>query len=182
MSSFIPRTKKPENLRQLIEKEMTGKINYSQRSLGQSPFMVDRPVPHIELSLPNSNQYISLDHYGEDYLVVTFFSSLCSMCNTGKRVESLMALKLPSARPFYADILCDEKDRIYLVRIKSILDKGPSVTMDILSKNGDFLYRAQSPFAPKLIRFGKIYVIEYGETGEGRIRRLDIRGYSDWKY
>jgi len=56
-----------------------------------------------------------------------------------------------------------------------------TVTIEILSKNGDFLYRFRSPFVPRCLRFGKIYVIEYNELREYRIRRIEIKGYSEWK-
>jgi len=83
----------PENLRQLIEKEITGKINYNQNFEGQILFKINQSVPNIELFPVDIDETLSFYDFKEDIIVVTFFSSICSTCDTGKRIINLIKLQ-----------------------------------------------------------------------------------------
>jgi hypothetical protein len=94
-------------------------------------------------------------------------------------------LKFPSHRPFFKGILSDEKGRIYVVRMKSILDKNKYEIIDIFSKDGLYLYQTKLPCFPKIIRNGSIYFIhkETNEKGEEiyKIKKLIIKNYDSIK-
>jgi hypothetical protein len=86
----------PGNLRQLVEKEIIGKINYQMEPIPQNVFFVGQTSPNIDLftlGTKNKSDLYQLRQSTEsDHLIVTFFSSLCGFCKTGKRVATLIAL------------------------------------------------------------------------------------------
>ena len=75
-------------------------------------------------------------------------------------VEVNLDIYFPKYRPFFKKILIDEKDRIYVTRLKSILDSGNDESIDVFSKDGEYLYTVAMPFVPRIIKDGFIYFIE----------------------
>jgi peroxiredoxin len=90
---FLPTLMEPDNLRQLLEKETRGKIDYHQDRVKQEVFVINKKVPDILLTVPGTGEDVSFDSMHEDRLVVTFFSSLCGMCKTGKRIRTLIDME-----------------------------------------------------------------------------------------
>lgn len=82
-----------ENLRQLIEKETRGTIDYRQEKVKQDIFVMNKRIPDIRLTESATEQAVDFDDIGGEPLVVTFFSSLCGMCKTGKRLNTLMDME-----------------------------------------------------------------------------------------
>lgn len=56
------------------------------------------------------------------------------------------ACKFPSHRPFYRDILIDEKKRIHVIRVMPVLNQSHGIEIDIFNENGYYLYRTELPF------------------------------------
>ncbi len=81
-------------LRQLVEKELLGKVAYEFKApQPQNLFVLNRKAPGIEFVDAYSKQLKTfLDIKGEK-LIVTFFSSICSFCKSGKRLDTLVRLK-----------------------------------------------------------------------------------------
>jgi hypothetical protein len=76
-------------------------------------------------------------------------------------------------------ILTDDKRRIYVRRVKSVLDKSGEIEFDIFSKEGIYLYRTKLPFVPRIIKNGFFYKVEtHEETGEIKIKRFRV---CNWK-
>jgi len=72
--------------------------------------------------------------------------------------------------------------RIFLWKVKSVLDKSEGNEFDVINKEGYFLYRAKIPVMPKIIRKGFLYDIkEDEETGEISIRRFKIKNWDQIK-
>lgn len=89
------------------------------------------------------------------------------------------AANFPRNRPFFRGILTDDEGRIYIKKVRSVLEEGEETEYDIFSRDGDFLCSARLPFAPLDIRAGRLYSIhESDETGEVRVIRHKI---SNWK-
>lgn len=85
----------PENLRQLLEKEILGKIDYDSHAVQQKIFFKGKIAPNLKFYDPGTHEWIflhQLKDINSPYRVLTFFSSLCSMCKTGKRFETLNLL------------------------------------------------------------------------------------------
>ena len=81
------------------------------------------------------------------------------------------AIRFPPHRPFFSKILADDKGRIYVERVRSVLDGRTVMDFDIFSRDGYYLYQVSLPFSPELIRNGYIYEIHSDEENE-RIRIL----------
>jgi len=96
-------------------------------------------------------------------------------------------LDFPAHRPFFKGMLGDEKGRIYLIRLKSIHDEDKNETVDILSKDGRYLYKTKLQYMPKIIRNGSIYFVDYSNKDEygapiPRIKRLIIQNYKSIQF
>lgn len=81
-------------LRQLIEQEIYGKIIYHLKKPIQSePFKLNKPAPAIPIQEISSNEILNFGNFGEDYVLVTFFSSMCTTCKTGRRVNMMKGIE-----------------------------------------------------------------------------------------
>lgn len=90
---FLPGLMESENLRQLIEKETSGKINYHLNRVNQDVFLMNERISDVRLTEYDTGEEISFDSMDGDFLAVTFFSSLCGVCKTGKRIRSLIEVE-----------------------------------------------------------------------------------------
>ncbi|MDW7761454.1 MAG: 6-bladed beta-propeller [Acidobacteriota bacterium] len=143
--------------------------------------------PHFYFGCSDDSRIIMMNNLGEEVQVVVIADKTVPIsAEEKKHFEHAFRnhpgmLKLPDARPLYSNLLCDETDRLYLVRTKSVLDKTPGAIIDVLSAEGDFLSRIRSPIAPHAVRFGRIYAVELNDLGEYRILSAEIPGVSSWK-
>ncbi len=91
-------------------------------------------------------------------------------------------IRFPKYKPFYREIIKDDKDRIYVEKFKFPFDRGDSVDFDIFSKDGYYLYKAKIParypFYPPVIKNGYDYTREIDlETGYIKIKRYKIKNW-----
>lgn len=102
-------------------------------------------------------------------------------------------LYFPDHRPFFKDIFIDEKDRIYLLRIKPVFEEKYEEIVDIISKDGRYLYETKVPYLPqfrcelKAIRNGCIYLIDKKDKDKDgnliyRVKKWVIENYDSMKY
>jgi len=96
-------------------------------------------------------------------------------------------IEFPPHRPFFKGILGDEKGRIYVFRMKSVLNKSKEEILDIFSKDGRYLYQTKLPCFPKSIRNGVIYFMEENDSNKDKdpiykIKKLTIKNYDSIKY
>jgi len=81
-------------------------------------------------------------------------------------------------QPFYNRILADDKGRIYVRKVKSVLNKSREVEFDIFSNDGYYLYKTSLPFSPSVIKNGYLYYVSTSEeTGAVRIKRSEIKNW-----
>jgi hypothetical protein len=88
------------------------------------------------------------------------------------------AVQFPSYRPYFNGIATDDRGRIYVRRVKPVLDESKEVEFDIFSKDGYYLYKTNLPFTPAVIKNGYFY--EYyssEETGEVKIKRYKVKNW-----
>jgi len=77
-------------LRQLVEKELLGKILYEFKKPDSKPFFnLEKPAPLIELTDISTNKPVKFADFPEEYIIATFFSSMCPTCKTGQRITLL---------------------------------------------------------------------------------------------
>jgi len=91
-------------------------------------------------------------------------------------------VQFPANRPFFDHIMADDKQRLYVRRMKSVLDNSEGYEFDIFSKQGLYLYKTKLPFTPLVIKNGFVYKVEYNEnTGEIKIKRLKVKNWEHIK-
>ena len=92
------------------------------------------------------------------------------------------ACQFPPHRPFFSGFATDDKGRIYVRKIMSVLAETETVEFDIFSSDGYYLYKTVLPFSPRLIKNGYVYNIDSNEeTGNIRIKRFKIKNWDEIK-
>lgn len=102
-------------------------------------------------------------------------------------------LYFPQHRPYFKDIFIDEKERIYLLRIKPVFKEKQEEIVDIISKDGRYLYQTRIPYLPqfrcelKAISNGCIYLIDHRDKDKGgnpifKVKKWIIENYDSIKY
>lgn len=82
-----------ENLRQIVEKEITGTISYDFQQIDrQALFKIKQKFPELFLKDLAGNMHL-VEDIEEDHIIVTFFSSICTICKSGRRIETLKNIK-----------------------------------------------------------------------------------------
>lgn len=96
-------------------------------------------------------------------------------------------IEFPPHRPFFKGIFSDERGRIYVFRMKSVLDKDKDEIVDIFGKDGRYLYQTKFPCFPKAIRNGCIYYLDEDDRDKYkdsiyRIKKFTIKNYNSIRY
>jgi len=92
------------------------------------------------------------------------------------------ACDFPSSRPFFFAMIADDLQRLYLWRVKSVLEESEKQIFDVYSKDGYFIYRIKIAFFPELFKNGYLYNIEENdETGDVFIKRYKIKNWEQIK-
>lgn len=103
---------------------------------------------------------------------------------TSEEIRSLALDKddlAPSHRPFFNDILSDEKGRIYVLRVAPLLEKRPMQEIDIFSRDGRYLYNMRTPIIPKVIKKGCFYTFVRDENEKIVVKKIRIPDYDHMK-
>lgn len=112
--------------------------------------------------------------------------ALRKTCGTNSRDPGNKNMPKPAYRPYFKEFLSDEKGRIYVIRIKSVLDKSQEEEVDIFSSDGRYLYQTRFPFMPRVIRNGVAYTLEQRADEDGDLyhigKRLTLLNYSSMKF
>lgn len=96
--------------RQLIEMQLFGTVNYDfGPPVEQRVFKLNKQTPAIELLNPKSKKIISFDELKSDHLILTFFSYMCGVCKSGKRIKMLDSIQGLTKKHI------DGKTSIYLI-------------------------------------------------------------------
>lgn len=92
------------------------------------------------------------------------------------------ACNFPPSRPFFWWAIADDRQRLFLWRVKSVLDESEEREFDVFNKQGYFIYKVKTPVRPEIINKGFLYDIkEDEETGEVFIRRFRIKNWDQIK-
>ena len=78
--------------------------------------------------------------------------------------------------------MCDDKARVYVVKMKSVLEKRYPIEIDIFSNDGYYLYKSNLSYRPYIIKNGYLYArIANEETGEVFVKRYRIKNWDQIK-
>jgi len=136
---------------------------------GKNVLIIEKDEPYRSISRGEKNKII------DD----AFRNAASAESEWPRNVVEKMA-NLPKHRPFFDRILVDEKGRLYVRKLKSVLDESRDEDFDIFGSNGNFLYSTKLPFTPLDIKYGCLYQTNYSEkTGEVQVVRWKIR---NWKH
>ena len=99
------------------------------------------------------------------------------------------AYHFPSHRPFFNNIYVDEKKRLLVMKVNSILEENDFTELDLFNSEGFYLYRViipkyrvMNPHSPRIIRNGFLFdVKEDIDTGAVSIRRFNIKNWDQIK-
>jgi len=97
------------------------------------------------------------------------------------------AMQYPSHRPFFNMIRIDDQNRIYVRKIRSILERKknpqykPGFLFDVFDKDGYFIYQILIPFLPDLIRNGYLYSSSSTDDGTVELKRFKIINWPEMK-
>lgn len=85
-------------------------------------------------------------------------------------------------RAYFDRLLADDCQRLYVRRVKSVLDESPLCEFDVFNREGYYLYRIKLPFSPEVIRDRHLYdIFTSEETGEVKIKRYKIKNWDKIK-
>ena len=88
----------------------------------------------------------------------------------------------PDHRPFFNGIASDDTGRIYVRKVKSVLDESEEDEMDIFSADGYYLYTTKLNLSRGFIKGGFLYDTSYSdETGEYKVIRYRIKNWDQIK-
>lgn len=88
----------------------------------------------------------------------------------------------PDRRPFFNGIASDDTGRIYVRKVKSVLDKSEEDEFDIFSADGFYLYTTKLNLSRGFIKGGYLYDTSYSEdTGEYKVIRYRIKNWDQIK-
>ncbi len=90
-------------------------------------------------------------------------------------------VKIPSHRPFFKSLIADDRGRLFVTRVKPLLDKQPGETIDIFGPDGAYLYRTNLPLVPKAIRGNAVYSLDLDEEKRFVLKKFTIKNYADLK-
>ena len=95
-------------------------------------------------------------------------------------------LQFPKQRPFFQKILVDDIGRIFVQRVRPVQEgeknkKEPHL-FDVYDQEGRFIYQAQLPVSPNLIRNGYLYYIDtISDEDEIFVKRCKITNWQALK-
>jgi len=118
----------------------------------------------------------------KDAIIKRFDESLARQGQSVPRKAIEETCDFPAFRSFFSKIMADDKQRIFVRRVKSVLEEGEDAEYDIFGSDGRCLYRTTLPFTPEIIKNGFLYAIHASEeTGEVNIKRYKIKNWEQIK-
>ena len=78
------------------------------------------------------------------------------------------ACQFPPTRPHFVSLVTDDLGRLYVRRLRSVLDESDTQVLDVFGPDGRYLYRIVTDVSPQAITRGQVYELEENED-EGTI-------------
>ena len=90
--------------------------------------------------------------------------------------------QFPRQSPYYVDMHSDDRGRLFVRRLKSVLDESAVQILDVFGPEGRYLYRITTEVRPLVIRKGLLYELRQDdETGTILLRRYRIKNWDSLK-
>jgi hypothetical protein len=125
----------------------------------------------VELIIQKEGSYPSISQKEKDKI----FEGLSELIKQWPKGVVEDAVQFPDYRPFFDRILVDDKGRIYIRKVRPVLDETENFEFDVFSPEGHYLHKAILPFSPEIIKNGYLYDLHTTEeTGEVTIKRYRV--------
>lgn len=125
---------------------------------------------------------VSISQKDKDFIITRACQSLerNQIPISKKMVEETIHFR--KNRAFYNKIIADDKQRLYVQRVKSVFDGTNEFEFDIFNRDGYYLYIVKLPFSPEIIENGRLYDIYTDEeTGEVKLKSFKIANWNHIK-
>ena len=124
----------------------------------------------------------SVSRREKDKIITDFLESTAEDGREWPRDVVEEGANFPDHRPFFTGMVSDDIGRLYVRRLKSVLDESKEAEFDIFGPEGFYLYRTTLSFMPNLIKDGYLYRTTYSEeTGEYKAIRYRIKNWDEIK-
>jgi len=128
-------------------------------------------VGEVELIIKKDESYQPISQKEKDKI----FEGLSELIKQWPKGVVEEAVQFPAHRPFFNRVLIDDKGRIYIKKVKPVLDETEGLEFDVFSPEGYYLYKTILPFSPEIIKNGYFYdLYNSEETGEVTIKRYKV--------
>ncbi|MDH5468587.1 MAG: NHL repeat-containing protein [Candidatus Aminicenantes bacterium] len=120
----------------------------------------------------------SITRREKDKIITDFLESTAEEGREWPRDVVEEGANFPDHRPFFNGIVSDDIGRMYVRRLKSVLDESKEAEFDIFGPEGFYLYRTTLSFMPNLVKDSYLYRTTYSEeTGEYKVIRYRIKNW-----
>lgn len=144
-------------------------------------FVIDKDGGCL-MNIQKEEDHQAVNRKEKDTIIKRFEESLARQGQKVPRKAIEETCDFPAFRSFFSKIMVDDKQRIFVRRVKSVLEEGEDAEYDIFCSDGRYLYRTTLPFPPEIIKNGFLYAIHASEeTGEVKIKRYKIKNWEQIK-
>ena len=144
-------------------------------------YLTDR-TGETSLIIKKNEPAQSISRREKDKIITDFLENTAQEGREWPRDVVEEGANFPDHRPFFSDMASDDKGRIFVRRVKSVLDESKEAEFDIFSADGYFLYTAKLSFTPELVKDGYLYHTTYSEeTSEYKVIRYKIKNWDEIK-
>jgi len=144
-------------------------------------FIIDKDGNHI-MNIQKEEGDQAVSRREKEKIINGFEESLKRQGHKVSRKAIEEICDFPASRSFFRKIIVDDKHRIFVRRVKSVLEEGEDAQFDIFDSEGRYLYRTVLPFTPEIIKNGFLYYIHASrETRKVKIKRYKINNWGQIK-
>ena len=155
-------------------------FSYAHTS-GNEIFVIDKNGELISKIQTDEKSY-SITQGEKDHIIGQLEERLSNRGRKWPKGVLEEAFDFPSSRPFFWGMTTDDLQRLYLWRVRSVLDESEEQIFDVYSKDGYFIHRIKIDLMPELVKNGYLYDIEEDEdTGEVYVKRYKIKNWEQIK-
>lgn len=137
------------------------------------------------MSIQKEEPLISISQKEKESIINRLIENMSDLGRKWPKRVLEEACNFPKSRPFYKDIIVDDRQRIYVLKVKSVLEKSEEEEFDLFSKEGLYLYKLVLPLIPKhtklIIQKGSLYNISTDEEGVVIVKRYKIKNWEQMK-
>ncbi len=144
-------------------------------------FVIDKDGNH-SMNIQKEEDYQAVSRKEKDTIIKRFEESLARQGLNVPRKAIEETCDFPAFRSFFSKIMVDDEQRIFVRRVKSVLEEDEDAEYDIFGSDGRCLYRTTLPFTPEIVKNGFLYAIHASEeTGEVKVKRYKIKNWNQIK-